>query len=276
MGNDAEVRRLDLTDLGACLDLGADRGWPREEHKWRLLFRVGQVHGVDDPRGGLIAVVVGTPYGGSVNAISMMLVATEHARRGFGARVLGETLARVGAPTALLTATPMGRPLYLSMGFRVVGRTSTYVGVPRGVVPAGVSRPATAADVEAVIALDNTVFGAPRAELMAALPGFCDQFRVVEDCGVVAFGGAWPNIDQTVLGPVTAPDTATGLALLSDLAAAAPGVVRVDVDHRQPEVMAWARSHGLEHRFDTDIMLLGPDFPFDATRSITPVMLALG
>jgi hypothetical protein len=44
-----DVRRLTLDDLPACLDLAADREWPREEHKWRLLFAVGEVLGIVEP-----------------------------------------------------------------------------------------------------------------------------------------------------------------------------------------------------------------------------------
>ncbi|MCG8915793.1 GNAT family N-acetyltransferase [Actinokineospora sp. PR83] len=273
----APVRRLGPADLEACLELGADRDWPREEHKWRLLFAVGQVYGIDDPRGGLAAVVVGTPYGDSVTAISMMLVAREHERRGLGRRVLGEALERTGTASALLTATPMGKPLYEAMGFRTVGQCATYGGTLTGVEPSGVSRPFTAADLPAVTDLDTEVFGAPRTGLVAALPGFTSALRVVDSPGgITAFGGAWPNTDTTVLGPVTAPDADTGIALLCDLAAAAPGPVRVDVDHRQPRVLEWVEEHGLAHRFTTAIMVLGPDFPADPARSITPVMLALG
>lgn len=273
----APVRRLDVGDLPACLDLGADRGWPREEHKWRLLFAVGQVNGIDDPEGGLAAVVVGAPYGTAVTAISMMLVAREHERTGLGKRVLAHTLEQTGTDSALLTATPMGKPLYESMGFRTIGRCSTYSGTPTGMRAAGISRPYTDTDAATVSIVDTEVFGAARKELTAALPGFASALRVVDaPGGITGFGAAWPNIDQTVLGPVTAEDAEDGLGLLSDLAATAPGEVRLDIDHRQPRVLAWAEAHGLRHRFTTAIMVLGPDIPGDPARSFTPVMLALG
>lgn len=271
------VRRLDVTDLEACLVLGSDRQWPREDHKWRLLFSIGRVYGVEDPDGSLAAAVVASPYGTSVNAISMMLVARKHERRGLGGHILSHALADVGAEGALLTATPMGKPLYEKLGFRTVGLCSTLRGAPADpITPSGRSRPFTAADLPAVTALDTDVFGAPRTELIAALPEFCDSFRVVDGPdGVVGFGGAWPNDGTTVLGPITAPDQDTALALLDDLAATAPGELRMDVDHRAPHVLKWAEQARLEHRFTTDIMVLGPDTTGDH-RSHTPVMLALG
>lgn len=271
------VRRLDLTDLDACLDLGTDRDWPLEDHKWRLLFSIGRVYGIDDPDGGLAAVVVGAPYGSDVNAISMMLVSRKRARKGLGTQVLSHALADVNATSALLTATPMGKPLYEKLGFRSVGLCSTVRGTPVSpIAPSGRSRPFTDADLPAVIALDTEVFGAPRTELITALPEFCDTFRVVDGPdGVIAFGGAWPNVGTTVLGPVTAPEAATALAVLDDLAAASPGELRLDVDHRAPHVLRWAEQAGLEHRFTVDVMVLGPYGTGDP-RSHTPVMLALG
>ena len=46
------IRRLSADDLAACVELAADRGWPPEQNKWRLLFAVGEAYGVDDPAGG--------------------------------------------------------------------------------------------------------------------------------------------------------------------------------------------------------------------------------
>ena len=68
------VRRLSLDDLPACLDLAADRDWPREEHKWRLLFEVGEVYGIVAPGEGVVGTTIVTRYDPGA-AISMVLVA---------------------------------------------------------------------------------------------------------------------------------------------------------------------------------------------------------
>ncbi|OLR92220.1 GNAT family N-acetyltransferase [Actinokineospora bangkokensis] len=270
----ADVRRLTLDDLGACLDLTADRDWARDERKWRLLFRVGHVVGVDAPGGGLAAVAVGSRYGERATAVGMVLVARAHERRGLGRRVVEHVLAGSGTPTAWLTATEMGRPLYESMGFRTVDHLSTYTGVPTGVAKSGVSRACTGADLDDVAALDRAAFGAPRSALVAALPGFCDDLRVVDGPG--GYGGTWPSTGVTVLGPVVAATPEIGVGLLSDLAAGTTGVVRLDVGDHRPEVHAWARAHGLELRLTSDVMLLGPDLPPGPARTTTAAMQALG
>jgi hypothetical protein len=43
------ITRLRQDDLGACLELAADRGWQPEPRKWALLFEVGEVYGIRDP-----------------------------------------------------------------------------------------------------------------------------------------------------------------------------------------------------------------------------------
>src|SRR5580658_3143282 len=42
------IRWLSAADMAACVELAADRGWPPERNKLRLLFAVGEVYGIDD------------------------------------------------------------------------------------------------------------------------------------------------------------------------------------------------------------------------------------
>lgn len=276
----APIRRLTLEDLPSCLLLSEDRSWPREEHKWRLLFEIGEVYGIDDPDGGLAGAVVSTRYGREIAAISMMLVARSHERRGLGGRLMTHALEQSGTAGAWLTATDYGRPLYERIGFRTISQCSTYRGEfqPQAAdPPRPSSRQMAPADLPAVIALDAEVFGASRTALLTRLASFSEQIRVVEGPkGIVGYGCAWRNVDSTVLGPVIAADATTALALLSDLAGAVPGPVRLDLIHRRPELLAWAEAHGLRYGFTTAVMVHGDPPSGDPTRLFAPVMLALG
>jgi hypothetical protein len=78
------IRRLSAADLAACVELAADRGWPPERNKWRLLFAVSEAYGIDDPAGGLAAMVVLTRYGRQLAAVGTMVVASRFGRRGLG------------------------------------------------------------------------------------------------------------------------------------------------------------------------------------------------
>jgi GNAT superfamily N-acetyltransferase len=271
-----EIRRLTIEDLDACLRLAEGRQWAREEHKWRLLFEIGDVYGIDDPDGGLAGTVISTRYGDEVASISMMLVAGKFERRGLGGRLMTHAMDRSGTASISLTATDYGLPLYKRLGFRTIGHCDTYGGQvpPR---PSGASRLATPGDMTAIRALDAEVFGAPRTEFLTRLPAFAEELRVIDgQAGLAGYGAAWFNVDETVIGPVIAQDSGTALALISDLAAAAPGKVRLDPDRRRPEVIAWAEAGGMTVRFSTAAMEYGKPLPADASRLFAPAMQALG
>ncbi|MEU8796316.1 GNAT family N-acetyltransferase [Spirillospora sp. NPDC048819] len=272
---DGDVRLLGINDLGACQRLAEDREWGREDHKWRFLFSVGDVYGVEDGDGELAGTVVCTPYGKDVAAISMVLVAKRFERRGLGARLMRHAMDNCRTASICLTATEYGRPLYERLGFRSVGLCTTYKGVSDGPSGRGVSVPVEAADMAAVHALDTEVFGADRSQLVAGLPSFCETLRVVRgETGILGYGGAWRNDDRVVVGPVMAQDAETALTLVEEVVPEGP--IRLDVDHRHPELIAWAEEHGLRPAFTTTIMEYGDPVANDPSRLFLPVAQALG
>lgn len=272
---DRPARRLGLDDLAACQRLAEDRDWGREDRKWRFLFSIGHVYGIEDEEGELAAVAVSTPYGTDVAAISMVLVAKRYERRGLGGRVMRHAMDNTETKSFCLTATEYGRPVYERLGYRSVGLCTTYMGMGEGPSGRGVSVPAEAEDMPAVHALDTEVFGADRSRLVDGLPSFCETFHVVRDeSGLTGFGGVWQNDGRAVVGPVTARDAETALALVEEIVPAGP--IRMDIDHRHPELVDWARRHGLEPAFTTTVMEYGAPIANDPSRLHLPVAQALG
>jgi GNAT superfamily N-acetyltransferase len=272
------IRRLTPVDLPDCLLLAQDRQWPPEEHKWRLLFAVGDVYGIDDPAGGLAAVVVLTRYSRELAGIGMMVVAARHERQGLGHRLMRHALGSADAATVWLTATSLGRPLYEKIGFRAIDQCTIYSGHFQPDQPISTrSRPVTEADLPALHAMDAKVFGAPRTDVLRRLPTFLDEFRLIEDAnGLAGYGGRWSNTDNTVIGPVIANDLPTARALLSDLATPVTGPIRLDLVHERPEQVTWATAHGLEPGGSTTVMIHGDDLPGDRNRLYNPLMVAMG
>ncbi|MGH8877386.1 MAG: GNAT family N-acetyltransferase [Stackebrandtia sp.] len=270
------VHRLGPAELPACLDLAADRGWPREDHKWRLLFDIGEVYGITDPDGRVVGTTVLTRYG-TVCAISMVLVAERFDGQGLGKRMMTEVMRLTGDTVVTLYATSYGRPLYEKLGFSVVCDNVTYVGRFEPTDGPELSRPATGADLPAIIELDREVHGADRSALVSRLPSFCSQLRVIERDGRISgYAGAWDNLDKVVAGPVVAAD-ADAEALLDDLARAVAAPIRLEVLHEFGEVGAWAVSRGLAPTGTTSFMVLhGRALPGDAARRFSPVSVALG
>ena len=273
---DWPVRLLGLGDLAACQRLAGDREWGPEDRKWRFLFSVGDVYGVDDGDGGLAGTVVSTPYGKDVAAISMVLVAKRFERRGLGGRLMRHAMDNARTASLCLTATKYGRPLYERLRFRTVGLCTTYKGVSDGTSQRNVSVPVEASDMPAVHALDTEVFGADRSQVVAGLPFFCGTLRVVRDgtTGVAGYGGAWRNDDRVIVGPVIARDAETALTLVDEIVPEGP--IRLDIDHRHPELIAWAEDQGLRPAFTTTIMEYGAPIANDPSRLLLPVAQALG
>lgn len=277
-GGSSQIRRLTVADLPACLALAVSRNWGAEERKWRLLFDVGEVHGMEDEGGELVATVVLTRYPPDSGVISMVLVAERLERRGLGTQLMHHVLELADRGPIHLYATANGRPLYDKLGFVGIDGMTTRVGVFQ-CAGDGSSRPARDADLPAILALDAAVFGANRSDLLARLAAFAEQLRVIErDAVVTGYAGAWRNIETLVIGPVIAADVADAQALIADLAAGAPGArLRLDIDHRHAGLHAWLEERGVPAVFDTSLMGYGvPGLPGDRDRLFVPVMQALG
>lgn len=285
------LRRLTCDDLTACGDLAEDRGWGREPHKWRLLLTVGQGYGVDAPDrpGALAAAFVLTLYdalpgGRRYACVGMVLVAERFARRGLARRLMHHALAEAGDAAPFLSATGNGRPLYEKLGYRPVGTSTMLTGhfTPLsgdGPAPGTTVRPATAADLPAVRALDAPAFGADRTELLIRLPSFADRFLVAENSSgaLAGFAAAWSNDATTLLGPVVADGLPTAQALVTDLAAHAPGRVRFDLDDHHAELGDWLRARGLTGTFCCTLMVrTAPRIPGDPALRFAPYSVALG
>jgi GNAT superfamily N-acetyltransferase len=276
-----QVRQLAVGDLPGCLALALDRNWRPEERNWRLLFDIGTVFGIRDHRGDLAGVVVLTRYGPQFAVIGMLLVAGRYAGRGLGRALMTRTLSEAGDATVFLHSTPSGRPLYDKLGFAPVGTNHSLAGCfqpPAAAAAPGRSRPAGAGDLMAIRWLDRRANGTDRAHLVRRLPGFTSQLRVVERLGAVTgYAGAYAGTGFVSIGPVIAASVPDAKALIADLAGAAAGPVRVDLDDRHPELLDWGAKHGLAPGVSATAMVLGGrPLPGDRTRCFAPLMRALG
>ncbi len=282
-----------MDDLRRCADLSEDRGWLREDHKWRLLLAAGNGYGVDAPDGrGLAAACVVTRYGDThagpeLAAIGMVLVADRFARQGLGRRLMTHVCDDVLKDVPLtLHATPYGRPLYEELGFETTGRTEMLTGAFRhedtpGTYDTSRVRPATAEDLPRILRLDAEVFGTDRTHMITRLPAFADQLVVAEDRSgdgaLTGYAAAWPNMNTQVIGPLIAHDTATAQALVTALAAGTDRALRTDIDVRHEELLAWLKDRGLASVAFNAVMTRDiPGLPGDWTRRWAPLTVAAG
>lgn len=253
---------LTTEDVSACLALAAGRDWAPEALKWRLLLSVGEGYALEAPEGGLAGTVIATPYGGRAAAIGMLLVDRVHGGRGLGRRLMEHALARLGPVPTLLYATPQGRPLYEKLGFVEVDTLYKHLGrvqrLAQVAVPRGLEvRAMTAADLDAVAALDEEAFGAPRRALLGSLWELSVRAYVaVREGRFAGYGLAWPNLDTVMVGPLVASEDEVARALVGELVRGEERLVRLDLPSRFTAMSEWATTLGLERQPPAPLMVL--------------------
>lgn len=277
VGTETQVHRLGKGDLADCEALAVSQDWGSEDHKWRLLFDIGEVYGIRDGAGRLISSATMTRYGPGAVAISMVLTAPDRQGEGLARRVMSHLLELAGDAVVSLYATDNGRPLYERLGFTAAASNTTHLGRFSG-RPSGRTRVATDADLASLFAIDARVTGVDRSILVSRLPEFALRLRVVETGGIVTgYAGAWRNDTNTVIGPVIAADLTDATDLIADLAAELPGLVRLEVREGVTGLAEWAVANGIDARTVTTFMIHdGCELPGLSEHWFVPVMVALG
>jgi RimJ/RimL family protein N-acetyltransferase len=163
------IRRLELSDLAALMELNRAAGWNQIEADWIRLIEI-------EPEGcfglwcegRIVATATAVCYGRRLAWIGMVLTHPDYRRRGF-ARQLTEAAVEYADGREVewigLDATDMGRPLYLQLGFEDQAPIERWQAV---LAPAGWA-PHAALPFELDAALDLEAFGADRSALLARL-----------------------------------------------------------------------------------------------------------
>ena len=115
------VRLLQSCDIAAAMELSREAGWNQTESDWRRILDL-EPEGCFalDREGVLAGTTTAVCYGKEMAWIGMVLTRSEFRRRGFARQLMERALAfsrERGVTIVRLDATPMGRPLYASLGF---------------------------------------------------------------------------------------------------------------------------------------------------------------
>jgi len=167
------VRPMRQEDIPFGLKLSRAAGWNQTEADWNMLFQHGaagsQVAYYDGVLAGTVTLV---SYQDRFRWVGMMLVADEFQRRGIGRALLTTALERLkDSETAFLDATPAGKRLYDSLGFKEV------YGLARclrrhGPTPVRTEIPVKPVSNKILLDLykyDIPTFGAERSPILSAL-----------------------------------------------------------------------------------------------------------
>lgn len=220
------LRRMTPADLDFGMRLKDAAGWNQTPADWRRLLAL-------NPEGCFVALadgvragtVTGLPYG-TMGWVGMMLVDPDQRRLGIGRALLKRILRSLGeergCSSVRLDATPLGKTLYDTEGFKDEYRLERRLRSPAPAeappLPAVADR-----DLPAILELDHEAFGYDRSALLRALLGELPSFAAAawgKDGRLDGYLLARPGTRADFLGPWVARDAGTAEALLRAAVAA--------------------------------------------------------
>ncbi|HBZ01259.1 MAG TPA: GNAT family N-acetyltransferase [candidate division Zixibacteria bacterium] len=262
------IELLDEGYLPEALRLTEQSRWNQTERDWRRLLQLrpwGCFGAVLD--GHLIGTVTTVVYGTELAWIGMMLVDPDYRRRGLGTRLMRaalEHLQRIGVKSIKLDATPAGRPLYESLGFRPEGLIERWEG--RG--QPGVKKKGPAWGERlclAVYAFDRLAFGADRSPILASLitdSPVAPLVAMTPEGQLQGFALTRPGRQAFYIGPVAARGRETALALLDGMLGRLRGEnVYLDFNTSFGLDSSALADRGLVKQRDLTQMAFGPESP---------------
>lgn len=247
------LRRLTAADIAFAHELNTLVGWNQVASDWRGYLEF-------EPEGCFAAEIAGRPagtattinYGNRFGWIGMVLVHPEFRRFGIGTKLLRHTIEYLqgrGTACIKLDATPMGRKVYVPLGFIDEYEVTRYEGVALSDVakPESGIAALSEADVGAVAAYDAPVFGAERLAVLRAMsrrnPALC--FVARGEVGIRGYLIAREGRQAVQLGPWVADDIVVAEKLLRALFHHVGGrKLFVDVPHPNAAGRALVEKYG--------------------------------
>jgi GNAT superfamily N-acetyltransferase len=245
------LREMRAEDAEAALALSDEAGWNQTVEDWRFMLGHGRALGLREPGGPWIGSSLVLPRGPAVSWISMVLIARGHRGHSLGTMLLDHCIDAVRASAAVpgLDATELGRPVYLSKGFRDLYPISRWrldaKPASRSASRRFTIRPFGATDLERVITFDERCTGMERGvTLRYLLSRVPERACLAEIYGQLAgYALGRPGRNSAQIGPVVAESPEVALALIGRTRALGPSVI-LDVPDAHRAVTDWLQRHG--------------------------------
>lgn len=262
---------LAAAELGDAAALVREAGWNQVPADWEIFRAFGTVFAA---RAGtrVVATAAILPYG-EFAWISMVLVAGEYRRHGLGTRMLKRCIEALAEQrrVPVLDATPAGKPLYRSLGFREtwgfqrLAAPGVRLTARASQADGTLVRAVTDTDWSALCAYDAAAFGADRSGLLQRLRGRLAPAELIAERNglIVGFLLGRNGRSASQLGPLVAEDDAAAGALLERALQAVKGPIYLDLADSKAELRAWLERCGFASQRPLTRMLLGRSEGYD-------------
>lgn len=240
------------------LRLAQAAGWNQTEKDLAVFFEgqnnVNLAAEIDER---LVGTVASASYNQKVAWISMMIVEEKYRGRGVGKRLMQAIIKKLkerGVKTIKLDATPAGKLVYVKLGFKEEYEIHRLIhSSPVDFFEKNSPLAATleSKDLERIIELDHTVFGARRDQLFRALvnsfPHKAFALKERDQIKAFALGREGRQFDQ--IGPLTANNLKEAQSLISAVLAKQSGrAIIVDVLADKTALISWFHSLGFHYQ----------------------------
>ncbi|MER8367796.1 GNAT family N-acetyltransferase [Mesorhizobium sp. M1378] len=254
-----ELMNFETRHVPGALKLSQEMGWPYRHEDWEFAVMVG--NGLILERAGqVIGTAMSWNYGHSYATVGMIIVTGSAQGGGNGARLFDGLLEAAHGRNVLLNSTEEGLALYKRRGFTGWGTVLQHQGSLTAAVTRSTRddiRQATASDLAAIQAFDESATGMPRLAMVAALADVGNAL-VIERRGRIAgyaiarrFGRGY------VVGPCAAEsDQDARLLILAQLSKLHNQFVRIDV-YAEDGLGDWLESLGLQRSGSATAMVKG-------------------
>jgi predicted N-acetyltransferase YhbS len=246
------LRAMTVADIPSGLRLSAAASWNQQESDWRFLLERNPGRFVVAMRDGRVIGSGGAVcYESALAWVCMILVDPSERGHGIGTRIVSGVLERLSDMRSVgLDATPFGLGVYSKLGFVETSRLLRMEAPPTsGEEDESPVRPLSPGDLEAVLALDRSVFGADRGELLRASASRSPALVAVREGAIVGYCFGRDGARSRQIGPVVADDVDVASSLVvSSLVADTGGPVVVDVPSDRPNWLALLHEFGFEEK----------------------------
>jgi GNAT superfamily N-acetyltransferase len=237
------IVELGTDDAPAGLVLSTEARWNQNEADWRFFLSHGNVFGVRDGDGRLVASSALLPYTSGNAWISMVLVTASWRRRELATRLVDACLhaaTRLGL-TTWLDATPDGAAVYGRLGFEPASelrRLRLENAAPR---QAGAPQPVLAGNFEEFISRDRRGIGFERRTLLTEISGRPGS-QLLSNGGATAL--VRDGRTARYIGPLFADGPDRALALVDEITRSGTGPVLIDAVSTQDDFITGLTGSG--------------------------------